>query len=136
MLKPNFKNNYPQTIFFLQLASSQFGYAKVIDILIDNGIDTSRFDNLIEEIKQSHFKITKTLMKSGADVNSSSNSGATALTISVTAQKLSSISGQNKIIRNLILHGANINSTLEWAKDNDSSEQIKKILIENGASIL
>ena len=119
----------------MQLASSQFGYAKVIDILIDNGIDTSRFDNLIEEIKQSHFEITKTLMKSGADVNSSSNSGATALTISVTAQKLSSISGQNKIIRNLILHGANINSTLEWAKDNDSSEQIKKILIENGASI-
>ena len=123
---------------FLQLASSQFGYAKVIDTLIDNGIDTRKsiFDDLIEEIKQSHIEITKTLIENGADVNSSSTSKATALTISVTALKNFAISGSNEIVRNLILHGADINSALEWAKDHDSFEQVKKILIENGASIL
>ena len=75
-------------------------------------------------------------MENGADVNSSSTSKATALTISVTALKNLAISGSNEIVRNLILHGADINSALEWAKDHDSFEQVKKILIENGASIL
>merc|ERR1712141_731825 len=97
----------------LMLASSQFGHAKVIDTLIDNGIDTqkSKFDDLIEEIKQSHVKITNILIKNGANVNSSSKSGVTALTISATSLALSSISGQEEIVRNLILHGADINST-------------------------
>jgi len=122
----------------LMLASSQFGHAKVIDTLIDNGIDTrkSKFDDLIEEIKQSHVKITNILIKNGANVNSSSKSGVTALRISATSLTLSSISGQEEIVRNLILHGADVKSTLDWAKDRDSFEQVKNILIKNGASIL
>ena len=78
----------------------------------------------------------KTLIKNGADVNSSSTSKATALTISATVLESFAMHGENEIVRNLILHGADIRSALEWAKDHDSFEQVKKILIENGASIL
>ena len=132
------KSIFVLKIFFLQLASSQFGYAKVIDTLIDNGIDTrrSKYDDLIEEIQQSHIEIAKTLIRNGADVNSSSTSKATALTISATVLESFAMHGENEIVRNLILHGADIKSALEWAKDHDSFEQVKKILIENGASIL
>ena len=77
----------------LQLASTQFGQAKVIDKLIDNGIDTkkSKFDDLIEEVKQSHVDITNILIKNGANVNFSSKGRATALTISAEVTMSSKI---------------------------------------------
>ena len=122
----------------IQLASTQFGQAKVIDALIDNGIDTRKsiFNDLIEEVKQSHVEITSVLIRNGANINFSSKSGATALTISAEVAMSSKILGQAEIVKNLILHGADINSTLEWAKDHDNFEQVKHILIENGASIM
>ena len=104
------------------------------DTLIDNGIDTkeSKFHVLIEEVKQSHVKIANILIKNGADINVQNKMGVTALTISAT---FPIISGQTEIVKDLILHGANINSTLEWAKNNDRYEEVKSILIANSDSI-
>ena len=121
---------------FVQLASSQFGHFKVTDTLVDNGIDTreSKFHALLEEVQQSHVKIANVLINYGADINVQNKMGVSALTISAISPIFPNfhfLNGQTEIVKDLILHGANINSTLEWAKNNDRYEEVKSILIAN-----
>ena len=60
----------------------------------------------------------------------------TALTISSTLPLFSLTSRKTGIVKDLIRYGADIDATLEWAKDHDNFEQVKDILIENGAIII
>ena len=83
----------------------------------------------MEETRQSHIEIIDLLIKNGANVNATNKGGITPLTISVK-------SGQSEIAKNLIAQGANINSTLKWAHEHNSFEQVQKFLLENGASII
>ena len=76
------------------------------------------------------------MIKNGADVNVVSKSGVTALTISSTLPLFSISSRQTEIVKDLILHGADIDPVLEWAKDHDNFKEVKDILIENGAIII
>ena len=66
------------------------------------------------------------LINNGANVNATNKSGVSSLTISVK-------SGQADIVKNLIAQGADINSTLKWANENNSFEQVQKVLLETGA---
>ena len=75
------------------------------------------------------------MIENEADINVATKSGVTALTILATSHNISSINGQNNIIKKLIQQDADINSTLRWAKDHDQFEQVKNILVENNASI-
>ena len=103
----------------------------MIETLINYGIDINDiedniFTELMDETRQSHIEIINSLIKNGANVNATNKSGVTSLTISVK-------SGQADIVKHLIAQGANINSTLKWANENNSFEQVQKILLETGA---
>ena len=90
----------------------------------------------ILEGPSSTLKKEHVLINNGADVNIASKSGVTALTISSTLSLFSLTSRKTGIVKDLIQYGADIDATLEWAKDHDNFEQVKNILIENGAIII
>ena len=103
----------------------------MIETLVNNGIDINDiedniFAELMKETKRNHIKIINLLIENGANVNAANKNGVTPLTISVK-------SGQADIVKNLIAQGADINSTLKWANENSSFEQVQKILLETGA---
>ena len=103
----------------------------MIETLVNNGIniddiEDNIFTELMEKTRQSHIEIINLLIKNGANVNATNKSGVSSLTISVK-------SGQAEIVKRLIAQGADINSTLKWANENNSFEQVQKILLETGA---
>ena len=83
----------------------------------------------MEETRQSHIEIIDLLIKNGANINATNKGGVTPLTISVR-------SGKSEIAKQLIAQGADINSTLKWASEHNSFEQVQKFLLENGATII
>ena len=104
----------------------------MIETLINYGIDINDIeDNVFTELmnENSHIEIINLLIKNGANVNATNKNGVTPLTISVK-------SGQSEITKHLIAQGADINSTLKWANEHNSFEQVQKILLENGATII